>query len=332
MKLSVFDTHSFERPLFEKLNAKTGFEITYLEPRLTSQTAGSAKGSQAVCAFANDKLDAACLRILKEAGVGLIALRSAGFNHVDLAEAARLGLKVARVPAYSPYAVAEHAVCLLLALNRKVYRAYNRVRELNFSLDGLMGFDLHGKTVGIVGTGKIGSAFARICHGFGCELLAYDPFPKKELQTELGLQYVSLPELYQRSRILSLHLPLTPETRHCVDARAFSQMQPGTLLINTGRGALIDTHALIDALKCGQLHGAGLDVYEEEENLFFHDHSGEILQDDQLARLLTFPNVIITAHQGFLTEEAVGNIVETTLENCRQYARGERLENEVSRD
>ncbi len=328
MKLALFDTHQFERDCFEKEKGPFGHELTYFEPRLTPDTAPLAKGFTAVCAFANDKLGAETLARLKEQGVRLIALRSAGFNHVDLKAASRLGLTVVRVPRYSPYAVAEHAVCLTLALNRKIHRAYNRVRELNFSLDGLVGFDLHGKTVGIIGTGKIGNVLARIFSGFGCDLLAYDPFPNEEAK-KMGVRYVSLDELYGKSHVISLHVPLVPETHHLINQQALSKMRPGVILINTGRGALIDAVALIQNLKTGQVGGAGLDVYEEEENIFFKDLSGQILQDDVLARLLTFPNVLITSHQGFLTQEALQNIAKTTLENVRDFEQGKTLKNEV---
>jgi D-lactate dehydrogenase len=277
----------------------------------------------------NDHLDEETLAILSQGGVRLIALRSAGFNHVDLAAAARLGLRVVRVPEYSPHAVAEHAVALMMALNRQTHRAFNRVREANFSLEGLSGFDVFGKTVGIVGTGRIGAVLARIMSGFGCEVLAYDPRPNPRLVAELNVTYVQPSELYRRSDILSLHVPLTPETHHLIDGAVLSSMKRGAMLINTSRGALIDTRALIEALKREHLGAAGLDVYEEEEGVFFKDLSHRVLQDDVLARLLTFPNVLITSHQGFLTREALSNIAETVLSAVSAFERGEPLTTEV---
>lgn len=326
MKIAVYDAHRFERGAFTDVNREFGFELVFLEPRLTPETAALAQGFPVVCSFINDVLSAETLKTLHAAGVRLIALRSAGFNHVDLAEAGRLGINVVRVPAYSPYAVAEHAVCLILALNRKIHRAYARVREMNFSLDGLVGFDLHGKTVGVIGTGRIGVVFARIMAGFGCRVLAYD----RKASPELEGSFVSLDEVYRQSDVISLHVPLTPETRHLIDEKALAKMKRGVMLINTGRGALIETRALVSALKTGQVGAAGLDVYEEEENFFFQDLSGQVLQDDTLARLLTFPNVLITSHQAFLTEEALHNIAETTLRSIREFKRGLPLLNEVS--
>lgn len=329
MKTAVFDTHGFDRDALERTNARFGHELTFFEPRLTRDTAALAAGFAAVCCFVNDRLDADTLDILRRQGVRLIALRSAGFNNVDLAAAMRLGLAVVRVPEYSPYAVAEHAVALLLTLNRKTHRAYGRVRESNFSLDGLVGFDLHGKTVGVIGTGRIGATMLRIMHGFGCRLLAQDVRPNAALAAELGVRYVPLQELIGESDIISLHVPLTPETRHLIDAAALARMKRGTILINTGRGALIDTQALVAALKRGHIGAAGLDVYEEEEEVFFKDLSDQVLQDDVLARLLTFPNTLVTSHQGFLTHEALANIAETTLANIQAFERGEPLANEV---
>lgn len=328
MKAAVFSAHSFERPFFAELNRAGRHELLFVEERLTALNARAAAGCPAVCAFAQDDLSRDVLRILREGGTRFVALRSAGFNHVDLAAARELGIRVARVPAYSPYAVAEHAVALLLALDRKLCRASARVRELNFSLDGLVGFDLHGRTVGVVGMGRIGAVFARIMHGFGCRVLAHDPRPDPELEA-LGTRFVSLDQLFAESQVISLHLPLTAASRHLVDAAAIAKMKRGVMLINTGRGALIDTKALIQALKTGQVGAAGLDVYEEEENVFSRDLSGEVLQDDVLARLMTFPNVMITAHQAFLTEEALGNIVQTTLENLAEFEAGRELSREV---
>lgn len=329
MKIAFFDTHAFDRQYFDTCNRNHHHEITYFETRLTPATAKLALGHSAVCSFANDTLNRLALETLKNVGVKLIALRSAGFNHVDLSAAKELGIKVVRVPAYSPYSVAEHAVSLMLVLNRKLHRAYLRVREGNFSLGGLVGFDLHGKTVGIIGTGKIGRALAHIMTGFGCKVVACDLIRNQDLESRLGVKYMSLEELYLISDIISLHVPLTPATRHLIDAKALAQMKKGVMLINTGRGALIDTHALIGSLKSEHIGYAGLDVYEEEEGVFFEDLSGQVLKDDQLARLLTFPNVFITAHQGFLTQEALNNIAETTLQSISDYEAGKPLPHEI---
>jgi D-lactate dehydrogenase len=329
MRIVLFDTHGYERESFTSANERFGHEITFLEPRLTRETAALAAGHEAACAFVNDRVDEPALQSLRQNGVRLVALRSAGYNHVDLAAAARLGLPVVRVPEYSPYAVAEHAVGLVLALNRKIHRAYARVREWNFSLDGLVGFDLHGKTVGMVGTGKIGRAAARIFHGFGCRVLAYDLQQDADLVSKQGVQYVDLPAIYREADILSLHVPLTPATHHMIDEKALSTMRRGVMIVNTGRGALIDSRALIAALKTGHVGAAGLDVYEEEEGIFFRNLSDNVLQDDVLARLLTFPNVLVTSHQAFLTHEALSNIATTTLANITSFERGERLANEV---
>lgn len=328
MKVAFFDTHQFDRYAFLKEIENFKHEFTFFNTRLTEQTANLAHGYICVCAFVNDRLDRKTLNTLSTGGTKLIALRSAGFNHVDLKAAQDLGLRIVRVPEYSPYAVAEHAVTLILSLSRKIYRAYNRVRESNFSLDGLVGFDLHKKTVGIVGTGKIGTVIAKILNGFGCSILANDYVQNAEL-IAAGIHYVSLDELLQKSDIISLHIPLTPETRHIIDAKALSLTKVGVMLINTGRGALIDTHALIQFLKSGHIGYAGLDVYEEEEGIFFENLSDQILQDDQLARLLTFPNVLLTSHQAFLTEEALGNIARTTLQNITDFENGINLVNEV---
>ena len=329
VRIAVFDTRHYDQETFEHANASFGYELVFLEPRLTAQTAVLGAGFEVVCSFVNDRVDREALEILRAAGVRLIALRSAGYNHVDLVAAAALGMPVVRVPEYSPHAVAEHAVALVLALDRKIHRAHGRVREGNFSLEGLVGFDLHGKTVGICGTGRIGSAAARIFAGFGCHVIAHDLRPSEVLAREVGVRYVELRGLYAESDVLSLHTPLTPATHHQLDAAAFKQMKRGALLVNTGRGAVIDSRALIAALKTGQLGGAALDVYEEEEGVFFEDLSNRVLQDDVLARLLTFPNVLITAHQGFLTREALESIAVTTLENIRAYERGGPLRNEV---
>lgn len=329
MKVVLFDSHAYEKEAFTSANSKFGHQLTLLEPRMTAETVALAAGHEAVCPFVNDRVDEAALQVLQSSGVRLVALRSAGYNHVDLAAAARFGLPVVRVPEYSPYAVAEHAVGLVLALNRKIHRAYARVREWNFSLDGLVGFDLHGKTVGIVGTGKIGRAAARIFRGFGCRVLAHDLRENDALIAENGVRYADLETIYREADVLSLHVPLTPTTRHMIDDDALGRMKRGVMIINTGRGALIDSRALISALKTGHIGGAGLDVYEEEEGVFFRDLSAEVLQDDVLARLLTFPNVLVTSHQAFLTHEALRNIADTTLENISTFERGQPLLNEV---
>lgn len=324
MKIAVFDTHKFERPYFEDLNSSFGFDISFFDYRLNADTAKTAEGFECVCVFVNDRVDANVVARLKEHGVKLIALRSAGFNNVDLKACGAAGIAVVRVPAYSPHAVAEHAVTLMMTLNRKIHRAYARVRELNFSLDGLVGFDFYGKTVGIIGTGKIGSVVANIMKGFGCNVIAYD------LEKSCDVSYVDLKELYSKSDIISLHVPLNTSTHHMIDETAFAQMKPGVMLINTGRGALIRADHLISALKKGIVGTAGLDVYEEEENVFFQDLSGTVLKDDVLARLLTFPNVVITAHQGFLTQEALHNIVETTLQNISDFHTGKPAKNALT--
>ena len=328
MKIAFFDTHQFEKHIYQKQNEKCNHEIVFFELRLSDQTANVAAGYPCICAFVNDRLDSKTLHTLAAGGTRLIALRSAGFNHVDLESARALGLRVVRVPEYSPHAVAEHAVALILSLNRKIHRAYSRVREGNFSLDGLVGFDLYKKTVGVVGTGRIGSVMAKILNGFGCQVLAYDRLQNPAL-VETGVQYVELDELLQKSDIISLHVPLTAETRYLIDAKALSLTKVGVMLINTGRGGLIDTKALIQFLKSEHIGYAGLDVYEEEEGVFFENLSDQILQNDQLARLLTFPNVLLTSHQAFLTKEALGNIAQTTLKNISEFENGSNLSNEV---
>jgi D-lactate dehydrogenase len=329
MRIAVFSTKPYDQRFLAPAAAAAGHDAVFFEPRLTVETAPLAEGFECVCAFVNDRLDAAVLGILHSGGTRLIALRSAGFNHVDLGSAADLGIRVARVPAYSPHAVAEHAVALILTLNRKLHRAYARVREGNFSLDGLLGFDIHGSTVGVVGTGKIGTVFAGIMHGFGCRILAHDPYPNAECEA-LGTQYVELETLLAESDIIALHAPLTPKTIHLIDESALQRMKPGAMLINTSRGALVDTRAVIEALKSGRIGALGLDVYEEEENLFFEDFSNEVITDDVFARLLTFPNVVITGHQGFFTESALRNIAETTVANVSAFERGSGEWNEVT--
>jgi D-lactate dehydrogenase len=322
LQTAVFDTKPYDRDSLEHAvsNGDIGWSIK--EFRLRADTAVAAQGAQAVCIFVNDQADRPALEALSSSGVKHIALRCAGFNGVDLPAAKELGLSVTRVPAYSPYAVAEHAVALLLALDRKIPRAYNRVRDLNFSLNGLVGFDLHGKTAGIFGTGKIGRVAAEILRGFGMKVLAYDPFPSPDWAKKFGVEYTDAKTLARESAVISLHTPLTPETHHMIRRETIELMKPGTILINVSRGALIDTAALIEALKCGKLGGVGLDVYEEEEGVFFEDLSCQILPDDQLARLLTFPNVLITAHQGFLTQEALAQIARVTVANLTAFANG----------
>lgn len=321
MKVALFSSKPYDEEFFRRENVKHGHELRYLEAHLSKETAALASGDEAVCAFVNDHLDAEVLGILADSGVRLLALRSAGFNHVDRKAAERLGITVTRVPAYSPHAVAEHAVALLLSLNRKIHRAHARVREANFSLQGLIGFDLHGRTVGVIGTGKIGAIFARIMTGFGCHVLGVDKTESAACRA-FGVEYVSLEELFRRSDVISLHCPLSQETEHLIDARALGVMKKGVYLINTGRGGLVDTKALIVALKSQHVGGVCLDVYEEEEELFFEDLSSQVIQDDVFMRLLTFPNVLITAHQGFFTEEALANIAATTLGNITAFESG----------
>lgn len=329
MKIAVFDSHHYDQQALEIANARFGHQLQFFEPRLNASNAPLAQGFEAVCPFVNCRLDAATLAQLQQGGTRLVALRAAGFNGIDLAAAKQLGIAVARVPAYSPHAVAEHAFALLLTLVRKTHRAYNRVREADFSLDGLVGFDLHGKTLGLIGTGKIGQVAARIGAGFGCRVLLADPQPDVAFATSLGAHYVARETLLAESDIVSLHLPLSPQTQHLIDAAALAAMKPSAILINTSRGGLVDTGALIAALKSGHLGGVALDVYELEEGVFFQDLSASGIADDQLARLTTFPNVLITSHQGFLTREALANIAETTLENARAFAAGAPLRNAV---
>lgn len=329
MKIAFFDTHKFEKNYYLPSDSKsTQNQITFFETRLTPETAHLAKDHQAVCCFVNDKLNADTILKLSELGIKLIALRCAGYNNVDLKSAKSNGLKVVRVPEYSPYAVAEHAVALLLTLNRKTHKAYNRVREGNFSLDGLVGFDLHKKTVGLIGTGKIGSVFAKIMLGFGCRVLACDLVQSVDLIKQ-GVQYVEFNELVSTADVISLHVPLTDKTSHILNTDAFAKMKKGVVILNTGRGALIDTKELIRYLKKGHIGFAGLDVYEEEAGVFFENHSEEVISDDVLARLLTFPNVILTSHQAFLTDEALQNIASTTMSNIGDFEANRELVNEV---
>lgn len=316
MIISFFSTQSYDREYFDRFNRR--HEIRYFDASLNEQTAKLTSGSQAVCAFVNDKITDGVIQQLADNGVKLIALRSAGYNNVDLASAKAHGITVVRVPAYSPHAVAEHAVALILTLNRKTHKAYNRVREGNFSLERLTGFDLYGKTVGVIGTGKIGAVFCRIMAGFGCKVLAFDVFENKALITE-GVFFLPLNDILAQADIISLHCPLNDQTQHLINSHTLSLMKPGAMLINTGRGALIDTPAVIKALKSGQLGYLGIDVYEQEGDLFFRDFSESIIQDDVIMRLMSFPNVLITAHQAFFTEEALSQIAETTLQNISDF-------------
>ena len=318
MKLAFFDTKPYDIPGFDRYALPAGIEIKYFEPNLNIDTVSLAAGFDAVCVFVNDVVSADVVQKLHDLGVKAIVLRCAGFNNVDI-KACRGKLRVFRVPAYSPHAVAEHAMALLLTVNRHTHKAHNRTREFNFSLQGLTGFDLYGKTVGIIGTGKIGKVFADICKGFGMKILAYDKFP----DPESGLSYVSLEELFSRSDILSLHCPLTEETNHLINADTIDRMKEGVVIVNTSRGALVNTEDLIAGIKSGKVGAAALDVYEEEGDLFYEDFSGHIVQDDKLVRLIAMPNVIVTSHQAFLTREALDNIAQTTVSNLVKFFSGQ---------
>ena len=317
MKLAFFDAKTYDMPGFDHYAAELGWEIKYFETRLNEDTAALAAGYDAVCAFVNDTLNASVVDQLCKLGVKVVVMRCAGYNNVDL-RACQGRLPVYRVPAYSPYAVAEHAMALLLTINRRTHKAYNRTREFNFSLQGLAGFDLHGKTVGIIGTGKIGQVFAKICNGFGMNILAYDKYPNPDL----GLNYVELPELFQKSDIISLHCPLTDDTYHMIDWKSIALMKPGVTIINTSRGALIDSEDLIRALLDKQVGAACLDVYEEEGSFFYEDFSGHIVRDGNLVRLISMPNVIVSSHQAFMTNEALDNIASTTMDNLKKFFDG----------
>ncbi|CAN5832012.1 2-hydroxyacid dehydrogenase [soil metagenome] len=324
----MFSTKAYDRAAFTAAN-QARHELTFLEPRLDLTTVALAEGAEAVCAFVNDDLAAPVIDALADLGVTVVALRCAGFNNVDLPAAARRDITVVRVPSYSPNAVAEHTLALILALNRRIHKAYNRVREGNFALDGLLGFNLEAKTVGVVGTGQIGRITARLLWHLRCRVLAFDPFPDAGLD-ELGVEYVELDDLWPASDIITLNCPLTPETHHLVDEGTISAMRSGVMLVNTGRGALIDTVAVLDGLKRGHIGSLALDVYEEEASLFFEDRSQEIITDDVFARLLTFPNVLITAHQGFFTHEALAAIAETTIASLDHLGAGLPAANAVS--
>ncbi len=328
MKVAVFSTKTYDRKFLVDANSPIQHDLVFFEHRLNLDTAILAAGFPAVCVFVHDQVDAHTLGILAAGGTRLIALRCAGFNNVDLTTAAALGITVVRVPAYSPYGVAEHAVGLILSLNRKIHHAYNRVREGNFSLNGLLGFNLYGRTVGIIGTGKIGLILGQIMKGFGCNILAYDVYRNPELE-KIGGSYVELSDIFANSDIISLHCPLMPETHHLISTEAIAQMKPGMMIINTSRGALIDTQAVIEGLKSGQIGYLGVDVYEQESELFFEDLSGEIIQDDVFQRLTTFPNVLITGHQAFFTSDALCNIADATLGNITDFEKGRPCANEI---
>jgi len=321
-KIAFYDAKSYDHQFFDPVAEKLEIGIDYHNFRLAEANAASAEGADAVCVFVNDKVDEPCLKALAGFGIKLVALRCAGFNNVDIEAAKELGIVVVRVPAYSPYSVAEHTLALLLTLNRKTHRAYNRVRELNFSLGGLVGFDLHGKTVGILGTGKIGKITAQIFRGFGCNVVAHDLYPDEAWAMREKVSYQDISQILPQCDILSLHMPLTKESFHLLDDETIASMKPGAYLINTSRGKLVDSAAIIRALKSGHLGGVALDVYEEEEGVFFEDHSATALQDDVLSRLLTFPNVLVTSHQAFLTVEALSAIAETTLDSIDRDIKG----------
>ena len=329
MKVAVFSAKPYDRQFLEKANQQHHHQLKFFSANLDAETVNLVGDFEAVCVFVNDRLDRDIIKTLQQQDVRLIALRCAGYNNVDLKAAAEFNLTVVRVPAYSPYAVAEHAIALILTLNRKIHRAYNRVREGNFALNGLLGFDLHGRTVGIVGTGKIGRIAGRILHGFGCRILAYDLYPNEEFASNYG-EYVTLEELLKQSDIVSLHCPLTEATHHLIGERAIALMKQGVMLVNTSRGGLIDTQAAIKGLKSRKIGHLALDVYERESSIFFEDMSEEIIQDDIFERLLTFPNVIITGHQAFFTENALNNIAETTLNNITAIEQNKNCTNQVN--
>ncbi|MGY0219270.1 2-hydroxyacid dehydrogenase [Endozoicomonadaceae bacterium StTr2] len=329
MKICLFNARKYDREYFEQCNAGYGFELEYFDIHLDCKTAHLARGSDAVCAFVNDDLSQPVLQVLAEHNIKLLLMRCAGFNNVDLEAASALGMRVARVPAYSPEAVAEHAIALVMTLNRRIHKAYQRTRDANFSLEGLTGFNLHGRVAGVVGTGKIGLAAARILKGFGCELLGYDPFHNPAFEA-IGGQYVDLDALISRSKVITLHCPLSEDNEYMINEAAFNQMLPGTVLVNTSRGKLLDSIAAIEALKKGILGGLALDVYENEQDLFFEDLSDEVIQDDVFRRLSACHNVIFTGHQAFLTEEALTAIADTTLSNAKAFKEGKTTGNEIS--
>ncbi|MDR0307161.1 MAG: 2-hydroxyacid dehydrogenase [Chitinispirillales bacterium] len=327
-KIAFFDTKPYDREFFEKINERYGFEISFFSPRLKTETAPLAAGYETVCVFVNDTVTPKIIDRLYEGGTRLLALRSAGYNNVDLKYAYNK-LRVVRVPAYSPFAVAEHAVALMLTLNRKTHRAFIRTRENNFSINGLMGFDMHQKTAGIVGTGRIGKIAIEILRGFGMNIVAFDPYPDNEFAKKHDIKYVDIDKLFRQSDIISLHSPLTPDNVHMINSSSIAKMKDGVMIINTGRGKLINTKDLINGIKSKKIGSAGLDVYEEETDYFFEDFSADAISDDVLARLTTFPNVLITSHQAFFTKEALTNIAETTLENIRLAYEESRFPNEI---
>ena len=318
IKIAFFDSKEYDKKLFNEYNEKYGYQITYLESRLNKETAPLARGFDVVCIFVNDIVDKDTIKILKDCGVKLIALRCAGFNNVDIKNMDK-DIKVVRVPAYSPYAVAEHAVALLLSIDRKIYKAYQRTKKYNFTLNGLLGFDIHGKTVGVIGTGKIGKCFINIMKGFGTEVLAYDVYEDKNAEKEIGFKYVSLDELYEKSDIISLHCPLTEDNYKMINKNSIEKMKDGVYIINTSRGKLIDTNSLIEELTKGKIGGLGLDVYEDEEEFFLNDMSNSYIRDEGLSVLLSMPNVVITSHQAFFTKEALNKIASDTCENIKEF-------------
>ncbi|NND33482.1 MAG: 2-hydroxyacid dehydrogenase [Saprospiraceae bacterium] len=328
MKIAVFSTKPYDQEYFERYSQSHGLDFTFFETSLNSDTANLTSGFDVACVFVNDKVDDATIKMLSQNGIGLIALRCAGYNNVDLESAKRNRIKVVRVPAYSPEAVAEHAIALILTLNRKTHKAYNRIREGNFSLNKLIGFNLHGKIVGVVGTGTIGATFCRIIKGFGCEIIAFDKYESDEL-INFGVKYKPLDEVFRRADIISLHCPLTPETKHMINKESLALMKSGIMIINTSRGALINTADIIDGLTNYKVGYLGIDVYEQEENIFFKDLSEIIIQDDLILRLISFPNVLITSHQAYFTREAMQEITITTLSNIKEFEDGGLLSNEV---
>lgn len=328
MNVAIYSTHKFEKEYLEKAN-NDQYNFKYITSALSSETANLSEGCEAVSIFVSDDASAPVLQLLSKAGVKFLVLRSAGFNHVDIAEAKKLNIKVARVAEYSPYSVAEHSVALVLALNRKLIRAHNRVIEQNFSLDGLVGFDMNGKTVGIIGIGKIGGVSAKILHGFGCKILAYDKLESEELKQKYNVTYTDFETLCKQSDIITLHVPLTEKTKYIINKESIKMMKTGVMLINTSRGKLVNTKDVINALKTEHIGSFGIDVYEEEEGLFFEDHSEDILQDDTIARLMSFRNVLITSHQAFLTDTALKNIAETTVNNLECFEKSGDNKNEI---
>ena len=329
MKIAFFNSKSYDKEYFEQFNNDTDIELTYFDGTLNCETTELTKGFDGVCVFVNDQLNADVIEKIAENGIRLIALRCAGFNNVDLEAANKKRVKVVRVPAYSPSAVAEHAVALILTLNRKTHKAYNRVREGNFSLERLTGFNLEDKTVGVIGTGKIGTAFCKIMQGFGCKILAEDPYPNEELMKS-GIEYVEKETVFKQSDIISLHCPLTHESKHLIDKPTINQMKLGVMLINTSRGALINTKAAIKGLKKGKIGYLGIDVYEQEEELFFKDLSENVIQDEDIMQLISFPNVLITSHQAFFTREALQQIAQTTIQNINDFKNDKQLKNQVT--